>query len=131
MLVELGLVDALGNAVEVGEEVGGYLPCFVLALLGLAQQVIYERLRVDLLLDIERRGMDDEVAPVLLILAAPDELGIEVGVARVLHLVWRFLLFLEHGLMLRGGNVLSLRLVVLEGFDGFEGGRFSGHVCLF
>lgn len=33
-----------------------------------------------------RRGLDDEVAPVLLILPAPDELGIEVGVARVSQL---------------------------------------------
>jgi hypothetical protein len=38
---------------------------------------------MDLLLNVERRGVDDEIAPVLLILATPDELGIEVGVARV------------------------------------------------
>jgi hypothetical protein len=37
-----------------------------------------------LLLDVERRGVDDEVAPVLLILPTPDELGIEVAVARIL-----------------------------------------------
>ena len=36
---------------------------------------------MDLLLDVERRRMDDEVAPVLLVLAAPDELRIEVAVA--------------------------------------------------
>ena len=53
----------------------------VLLFLGLAQQVVNERLGVDLFLDVERRGVDDEVGPILLILAAPDELGVEVGVA--------------------------------------------------
>ena len=36
---------------------------------------------MDFFLDIERRSVDDEVAPILLILAAPDELRIEVAVA--------------------------------------------------
>jgi hypothetical protein len=36
---------------------------------------------VDLLLDVERRRVDDEIAPVLLVLAAPDELRVEVAVA--------------------------------------------------
>ena len=81
MLVELGLVHALGDAVEVGEQVGRDLPGFVLALLRLAQQIVDQHLGVHLFLDVERRGVDDEVAPVLLILAAPDELRIEVAVA--------------------------------------------------
>jgi hypothetical protein len=37
---------------------------------------------VDLLLDIERRSMDDEIAPILLLLPAPDELGIELRASR-------------------------------------------------
>ena len=53
------------------------LPC-------LAQQVINERLGVNLFLDVERWRVDDEVTPVLLIFSTPDELGIEVGVARIL-----------------------------------------------
>jgi hypothetical protein len=36
---------------------------------------------VDLLLDEERRRRDDQVGPVLLVLAAPDELRVEVAVA--------------------------------------------------
>ena len=83
VLVELGLVHALGDAVEVGEEVGlsarrprARAPCVC------AQQVVDQHLRVDLLLDVERRRVDDEVAPVLLVLAAPDELRVEVAVAR-------------------------------------------------
>ena len=49
--------------------------------LRLALEVVDQRLGVDLLLDVERRRMDDEVAPVLLVLAAPDELRVEVAVA--------------------------------------------------
>jgi hypothetical protein len=70
VLVELGLVHALGDAVEVREQVGDDLPGLVADLLGLAQQVVDQRLRVDLLLDVERRRLDDEIAPVLLVLAA-------------------------------------------------------------
>lgn len=78
--VELGLVRALGNTVEVGEEIGGDHPLVVLAFLGRAQQVVDEGLGMDLLLDVEWRGVDDEVAPVLLVLTAPDKLRVEVGV---------------------------------------------------
>ena len=51
-------------------------------LLRLPQQVVDQHLGVDLLLDVERRRVDDEIAPVLLVLAAPDELRVEVAVAR-------------------------------------------------
>jgi hypothetical protein len=79
--VELGLVRAFGDGVEVGEEVGRELAVAVLLLLGLAQEVVDEGLGVDLFLDVERRGVDDEVAPVLLILATPNELGIEIEIS--------------------------------------------------
>ena len=116
--VELGLVRALGDAVEVVEEVKLHLGCGFLAL---AQQVINEGLRMHLLLDVERRGMDDEVAPVLLILPTPDELGIEVGIARIPHLARLLMLPLHDGLLLGAGDVLALVVGVLDGIDGFEG----------
>ena len=125
--VELGLVRAFGDAVEVVEEVKLHLRGGFLAL---AQQVINERLRMHLLLNVERRGMHDEVAPVLLILPSPDELGIEVGVARILHLARLFMLPLHDGLLLSAGDVLALVVRVLDGIDGLEGGRgggFLGH----
>jgi hypothetical protein len=53
---------------------------------------------MDLFLDVKRRGMNDEVAPVLFILPAPDELGIEIGVARVADLPGILLFLLEDGL---------------------------------
>jgi hypothetical protein len=81
VLLELGLVHALGDAVEVGEQVGRGLAGVVPILPRLAQQVVDQRLRVDLLLDVERRRLDDEVTPVLLVLAAPDELRVQVAVA--------------------------------------------------
>jgi cytochrome c oxidase assembly factor CtaG len=62
--------------------------------------------------------VDDEVAPVLLVLAAPDQLRVQVGIARVAHLL-RLLLFASStdwysavGMFLRFG------VVVLERFDG-------------
>ena len=75
------------DAVEVGEEVGREHPSLVLALLRGAQQIVDEDLRVNLLLDVERWRVDDEVAPVLLILSAPNELRVEVGVARVARIL--------------------------------------------
>ena len=47
----------------------------------LPAQVVDERLRVDLLLDVERRRLHDEVGPILRVLAAPDELRVKVSVA--------------------------------------------------
>ena len=129
MGVELGLVRARRRAVEVGKEVGrgalGQCVGLVLALPRTAQQVVDQRLGVHLLLDIERRGVDDEVAPVLLILAAPHELGVEVGVARVADRPRAFLLFLDKGLLLGGGDVPALGLVVLQVSTVFEVGALA------
>ncbi len=71
--------------------------------------------------------MDDEVAPVLLVLPAPDELGVEVGVAGVLQRARHLLLLLEHGPVLGGGDVLALVLRVAEGLDGLGAGGLSCH----
>ena len=126
MLVELGLVHALGDAVEVGKQVGGGLPGLVLALLAGAQQVVDQRLGVDFFLDVERRRVDDQLAPVLLVLAAPDQLRVQVGVARVAHLPGGDVLLRGNGLLLDRGDVLAPGLVVGEGFDVF-GAELGGH----
>ena len=122
MLVELGLVRALGDAVEIGEEIGREVALVVLAFLGLLQQVVDERLRVDFFLNVEWRGIDDEVAPVLLILPPPDELGIEIRIARVADRLRLFMLLLHDRLLLGGGDVLPLGIVVLKRLDGFGSG---------
>ena len=73
--------------------------------------------------------MDDEIAPVLLILAAPDELRVEVGIARIPQGAWNGLVLTDDRLVLGGGDVFPLGLVVFEGLDGFGGGGFflGGH----
>src|SRR5437667_7066004 len=130
VLVELRLVHALGNTVEVREEVRNDLARLLAPLSRTAQQVVDQHLGMDLLLDVERRRLDDEVTPVLLILAAPDVLRIQMAVAPLVGGTPRFLrLLLNDGLVLRGRNVLALRLLVLEGLDALAGWRlgFSAH----
>jgi hypothetical protein len=115
--VELGFVRAFGDAIEVSEEVGGELAVVVLLLLGLAQQVVDEGLGADLFLNVKRRGVDDEVAPVLLVLATPDELGIEVAVSGVTEGFGGLLLLFDKGLLLDGGDVFPIGIVMVEGGD--------------
>ncbi|MHB1609883.1 MAG: hypothetical protein ACYCXX_14875 [Acidiferrobacter thiooxydans] len=93
--VELGLIRAFRNAIEVREQIAHgarrHLPAFP----GAAQKVINPRLRANLSLDSERRCVHDKIAPALSILASPDELPVEVGMARIaqrlralLRLLW-------------------------------------------
>ena len=118
MLVEVGAVSALGQAVEVGEHVqlhARILP----ALLGLAHQVGDERLGMHLLLDVQGRHVDHQVGEVLLVLAAPHQLGIQVAVATLVgFLEERFLLLAHHGLVLGGGDVGAGVILVAQGFHG-------------
>ena len=72
---------------------------------------------MDFLLDVERRGVDDEIAPILLVFTAPDELRIEVGIARILDRLGLFLLFLNNGLVLGRRDVFALGLIVCQRFD--------------
>src|SRR5947199_4661012 len=73
--------------------------------------------------------MDDEIAPILLILPAPDELGIKVRVARIADLLRSLLLLFQHRLELRSWNVLPLVGVVLEHLDRFGGGSLGHGYC--
>ena len=105
---------------------------FVLALPRLAQQVVDQRLRVDFFLDVERRGVDDEVAPVLLVLPAPDELGIEVACCADLSASGGCSCsFWSTDLILGGRDVLPLGLVVREvrrsSTATLASREFSGH----
>ena len=95
-----------------------------------AQQIVDQHLGVDLFLDVERRRVDDEVAPVLLVLAAPDELRVEVAVAaRIATRLGVLFLLLQHRLKFGRRNVLPLGLVVRERLDGlfFRLAGFLGH----
>jgi hypothetical protein len=105
--VEHGLVCAFGDAIEVGEIGRGKVAVVVLLLLGLAQEVVDEGLGVDFFLDIKRRGVDDEVTPVLLVLATPDELGVEVAVSGVAEGFGGLLLLFDKGLLTRRRGCFS------------------------
>ena len=82
---------------------------------------------MNLFLNVERRGVDNEIAPVLLILPTPDKLGVEIGVTWILHRPWLGIVWSEHGLMLGGGDVLPLGLVVPDRFDGLASAALLGH----
>ena len=117
--VEFGRCRAVGQTVEIGEEVrrGGrlLLPPF----LGLPQQVVDQDLWVHLLLDVERRRLDHEIGGILLVLAAPDELRVEVAVAALIGNTDRRLVLIRNdGVELRRRDVAPRRLVVDEGLDG-------------
>src|SRR5260221_13697667 len=76
-------------------------------------------------------GVNDEIAPVLLILAAPDELRIQVSVPRISDLPRVLLLPFQDRLKLCRWNVPPLCLVMREGFDGLSGCGLFSHVYFF
>ena len=61
VLIELGLIHALRDAVKVGKEICRRLPGFVFTLVSFAQQIVYQGLGLDLLLDVERRSVNDQI----------------------------------------------------------------------
>ena len=95
-----------------------------------------DRLGVDLLLDVDRHRGDGQRLAVLLVLAAPDQLRVEVGVAGI-HLGvlvrivlagvgrrrGRRLVLAHQRLQLGGRDVRALGLIVGEGLDA--GARLS------
>ena len=127
MLVELGPIHAFGDAVEVGEKVGLHSGGLRLCFFRLPKEIVDQHLRMNLFLNIERRGVDNEIAPVLLILPTPDELGVEISVPWILRPAVAGIVWPEHGLMLGGGDVLPLGLVVRDRFDGLASSAPLGH----
>ena len=127
VLVELSPVNSIWNTVEVGEEVGLCSDGLRLCFFCLPKEIVDQYLRMNLFLNVERRGVDNEIAPVLLILPTPDKLGVEIGVPWILHRPWRGIVWSEHGLMLGRWNVLPLGLVVRDCFDGLASAAPLGH----
>src|SRR5205807_10376430 len=84
-------------------------------------QVLDRGLGLDLLLDIQRRRLDHQVAPVLLNLAAPDKLRVKVAIAPyVSDGAGSLLLALEHRLILGGRDIQPRDFVVCQGLDGSD-----------
>ncbi len=117
MLVEIGLVHTGGYTVEVSEQIRLRAGLLIALLARLPEQIVDQYLGMNFFLDIKRRRVDDEVAPILLIFPTPDELRIEVGVARIFYRLGLFLLFLKNGLVLGRRDVFALGLVVCQRFD--------------
>src|SRR5271168_3061546 len=70
-----------------------------------------------LLLDVERRRLDDQVGPVLLVLAAPDELRVEVAVAPVIGEPDRCLVLLVHDRLELGRRDIAALVLVPQRLD--------------
>ena len=116
--VELGRRRAIRQAVEIGEEVRRRGRLLLPPFLRLLQQAVDQDLGVYLLLDVERRRLDDEIGGVLLVLAAPDELRVEVAIAPLVgHADRRLVLIRDDGVELHRRDVAPRRLVVDEGLD--------------
>ena len=89
-------------------------------------EVIDQDFGMNLFLDIERRSRHDQIGPVLGVLAAPDELRVEVAIAAFVgDFDGRLFLLAHEGLVFDGRQVLALG-VVAEGGDGFAFGGLGG-----
>jgi hypothetical protein len=76
----------------------------------------------------DRRRVGDEVAPVLLVLATPDELGVQITVAPVVSDAHRILRPVLHDRLVFGGrNVLArgFPATIAQGLDGLAGRGFA------
>lgn len=78
----------------------------------MAQQIINERLGVNSFPNVERRRRNNEIGPIPLILTAPDQLRIKIGIARIAHLLGVLLVIVQHRLIFSSGNILALGVVV-------------------
>ena len=94
---------------------------------GMAQQVVHQRLGVDPLLDIQGRRVDGEVAQVLLVLAPPHQLGIQIPVAALVgDLDGSVLLVPQQGLVFGAGQVAAGGVLVGQGLHSLGGGGTAG-----
>ena len=121
----------------VGENSTGktsFMAMIRLGLLALAEHIVDQRFRMYLLLNEKRRRLNYEVGPVLHVLAAPDELRVEVAVTPLVRDLNRVLIFFgKQRLILGGRDVLPRRLTVgeiLNCFDSSGASRRSCHVFL-
>src|SRR5690349_21265827 len=73
---------------------------------------------MDLFLDVDRRRVRYQIGPILLVLASPDQLRVQVAVAALIgYADWALLPLVHHGLEFGGGNILSRSLLMSECFN--------------
>jgi hypothetical protein len=117
VLVEFGQRLLVGQPVEIGEEIRHRRRCLVAPRFALPQEVVDQDLRVHLLLDVERRRLDDQIGPILLVLAAPDELRIEIAVAPLIGEPDRRLVLLVHDRLELGGRDVAALVLMAQRLD--------------
>ena len=110
VLIELHHLAQVSNTVVVGKQVQ------LRFLHVLAQQIADDRLRLDLLLDVDRHNLHAQVFGVLFILALPHKLRVKRRIARVEHRLGRSLVIGHEPAQFLGGDVGAL-LLVLDGID--------------
>ena len=79
-----------------------------------------------LLLDVERRNVHNQITQVLLVLATPYKLWIEIHITRITNLLYVLLAPLHHRLIFGGRDVLALAIVVTKCFNDLA--WFLSHV---
>ena len=115
------LVELNRTAIKVAEELRLINRLFLSDMVArhtlcVSQQVTNDRLRVYLLLDVNRHHGDGEAFTVLIVFSLPDQLRVERGVARVKHSL-RGMFFIGHKVaQLLCGDVVA-RVLVAYGFD--------------
>ena len=118
MLIVFCPLRAFRQTVEIGEEIRRVLRGVVAPARRFPQQVIDQSLGVNLLLGVEGRGLNDQVGFVLLVLAAPDQLWVEVAVAALVDEADRSLVLVRHQWLTLGRRVVGpSRPFVRQGFD--------------
>ena len=131
VLVEIDLFgEVVVKAVEIGEQVK------LRRFFGLdaGSQVVDQRLRVNLLLDVDRHGGDFERHLVELVLPLPDKLRIERWIARIEHTLGMQLVLLGKRAEFARGDVGAPLLLVLNRLDrrrlGGGFGFLAGHAWM-
>jgi len=130
VLIEIRFGGFRRYAVEIGKKVG---LCFGSLFVGFsaAQKIVNQNFGVNFFLNVKRRNMNNQLRPVLLVLAAPDNLRIEVAisvflffvqsvnVARIFYFQRVLRFFLQNRLKFGGRYILPLRFIVRQSFDCF------------
>jgi len=133
MLVKLGSGRLPWQAVEVGEQIQLLGRFLCLGFFALAAQIIHQYLGMHFFLDIEGRRLHHQVRPVLYVLAAPDQLRVQIPVAPLIGNPQGCQFIIpHHGLKFGSGDILAACLIMGDGVNAF--GRFCFlfcHTCTF
>ena len=118
MLVELCFGILAGQSVEIGKEIELRIRLLAATLFRLPTQIVDKNLGMNLLLDIERRRRHNQIGPVLFVLAAPNQLRVQIAVTALVGHSNRCLLVRpHHRLIFSRRNVLARCFVVRQRLD--------------